>query len=110
VLGVHRLLWQVEYLVSQGFYVFLDFHPTSDVTDPNVKDPALFAKNWGNLWAALAARSAYVASLKGRVIADLINEARCAEGAAARGAAPSLDRGARKPLPAPRRPGVAESP
>jgi hypothetical protein len=76
VLGVHRLLWQVEYLVSQGFYVLLDFHPSSDATDPNVADPALLAKNWGALWVALAARDSYATSLKGRVVADLINEAR----------------------------------
>jgi hypothetical protein len=27
-----RFLYQVEYLVSQGFYVFLDWHPTSTNT------------------------------------------------------------------------------
>ncbi|GBF93295.1 glycoside hydrolase [Raphidocelis subcapitata] len=80
VLGLHRFLWQVQYLVSQGFYVILDFHPTSDATDPNAADPnaadpALLAANWGALWGALVQLPSYKASMKGRVIADLINEA-----------------------------------
>lgn len=75
-LGIHRLLWQVQYLVSQGFYVILDYHPTAS-SDPNMLDPAAFAANWGRLWAALAGLGAvYQQQLRGRVIADLVNEAR----------------------------------
>lgn len=63
-------------MVSQGVYVLLDFHPTSDSIDPNVADPALFAANWGGLWGALKQLPGYEANVKGRVVADLINEAR----------------------------------
>ena len=77
VLGAHRFLWQVQYLVSQGFYVFLDYHPTAS-TDPNVEDPSLLAANWGALWRALKALPNYDSRLRGRVVADVVNEARCA--------------------------------
>ncbi|KAI8470545.1 MAG: glycoside hydrolase superfamily [Monoraphidium minutum] len=73
-LGIHRFLWQVQYLVSQGFYVILDYHPIAD-EDPNIGDPALFAANWRALWSALAALPDYESRLRGRLIADLVNEA-----------------------------------
>lgn len=74
-LGIHRFLWQVQYLVSQGFYVVLDYHPTNNAGDPNMQDPELFATNWGNLWRAIQELPNYSCCLAGRIIADLVNEA-----------------------------------
>jgi hypothetical protein len=71
--AIHRFLFQVEYLVSQGLYVVLSYHPTAP-RDAATADARLFAANWGNLWRALAARPAYAAKLRGRVLPDLLNE------------------------------------
>lgn len=41
-----------------------------------MQDPQLFAANWGNLWKAISDLPDYESSIKGRVIVDLVNEAR----------------------------------
>lgn len=46
-----------------------------------MKDPALFAANWGALWADIKQLPDYDTLLAGRVVADLVNEARCARDA-----------------------------
>jgi hypothetical protein len=71
--SIHRFLWQVEYLVSQGLYVLLSYHPTAP-RDAVTADASLFANNWGNLWRSLAALPSYSSRLRGRVFADLLNE------------------------------------
>ncbi|GBF87397.1 glycoside hydrolase [Raphidocelis subcapitata] len=73
VAAIHRFLWQVQYLVSQGFYVVLAFASTRD-PEPNVSDPALLAANWHALLRALASLPNYSSRLRGRVLADLANE------------------------------------
>lgn len=42
-----------------------------------VQDPALFAKNWGNLWRIISGLPEYRNYMQGRVFVDLINEAGC---------------------------------
>jgi hypothetical protein len=75
--GIHRFRWQVQYLISHGFYVILDFHPTNTAAvDPNLKDPALFAANWGALYQAFKDDGLFAERVQGRIIADLVNEAR----------------------------------
>jgi hypothetical protein len=65
---VHRFLWQVQYLVSQGFYVVLT-HTSYLTRDPNMVDPNMLASNWGNLWRMITELPAYRRHLKGRVFA-----------------------------------------
>ena len=59
--------------MAQGFYVVLAFSPTRGA-EPNVARPRLLASNWRNLWRALRALPQYEAALRGRVLADLVNE------------------------------------
>jgi hypothetical protein len=71
-----RFLWQVQYLVSQGFYVLLDFSSTRD-SEINMQNPAVLAQNWGNFWKILTDIPAYKEQLAGRIFPDLVNEPRC---------------------------------
>lgn len=68
VQAVHRFLWQVQYLVSQGFYVVLT-HTSYLTRDPNMVDPNMLASNWGNLWRMITELPAYRRHLRGRVFA-----------------------------------------
>lgn len=68
-------MWQLQYLVSQGLYVLLDFSSTRD-SEPNVADPNLLAQNWGNFWRILADIPGYNTLLRGRIVPDLVNEPR----------------------------------
>lgn len=72
-----RFVWQLQYLVSQGLYVLLDFSSTREV-EPNVADASILARNWGNLWRILADIPVYKTLLKGRIFPDLVNEPRYA--------------------------------
>jgi hypothetical protein len=72
---VSRFVWQLQYLVSQGFYVLLDFSSTRDA-EPNVSDGAVLARNWANLWRILADIPTYKTHLRGRIFPDVINEPR----------------------------------
>jgi hypothetical protein len=71
--AIHRFLFQIDYLVSQGFYVVLSYHPTAP-RDAVTADAQLFANNWGNLWRSLVALPSYATKLRGRVFPDLLNE------------------------------------
>uniref|UniRef100_A0A383WE90 Ammonium transporter AmtB-like domain-containing protein n=1 Tax=Tetradesmus obliquus TaxID=3088 RepID=A0A383WE90_TETOB len=73
VLAVHRFLWQVQYLVSQGFYVLLDF-ASHRAEEPNMQQPQLLAANWAALWRMLTELPGYHEHLAGRVFPDLVNE------------------------------------
>jgi len=66
--ALHRFLWQVQYLVSQGFYVVMS-HTSYLTRDPNMVDPNMLASNWGNLWRIITELPTYRRHLKGRVFA-----------------------------------------
>jgi hypothetical protein len=68
-----RFLWQIQYIISQGLYVIPAFHPTRE-PEANVVNPRLFTRNWRNLWRMLRDLPGYETRIKGRVLADLINE------------------------------------
>lgn len=70
-----RFLWQIQYLVSQGFYVVLSFHSIS-FPDPNVASPKVLAYNWGALWRMLTDLPQWEGAMKGRVFPDILNEPR----------------------------------
>lgn len=60
--------------MSQGFYVLLDYNSNREV-DPNLTQPGLLAKNWGNLWRMLTQLPNWPL-MRGRVFPDLVNEPR----------------------------------
>ncbi|KAF8070911.1 hypothetical protein HT031_000992 [Scenedesmus sp. PABB004] len=64
--ALYRFLWQLQYLVSQGFYLLLDFSSSRDA-EPNVSNPEVLAANWGNFWRILTDIPAYDTHLRGRV-------------------------------------------
>lgn len=66
----------MQYLVSQGLYVLLDFSSTRD-SEVNMQNPAVLAQNWGNFWKILTDIPAYKQQLAGRIFPDLVNEPRC---------------------------------
>eukprot|EP00878_Enallax_costatus_P033161 GHUV01036555.1.p1 GENE.GHUV01036555.1~~GHUV01036555.1.p1 ORF type:complete len:425 (+),score=93.87 GHUV01036555.1:481-1755(+) len=71
--ALYRFLWQLQYLISQGFYVLLDFSSTRE-REVNVENPQLLAQNWGNLWRILTDIPAYKDYMAGRIFPDLVNE------------------------------------
>lgn len=73
--ALYRFLWQLQYLISQGFYVLLDFSSTRE-REVNVENPELLARNWGNLWRILTDIPAYKEFMAGRIFPDLVNEPR----------------------------------
>ena len=49
-----RLLWAVQYFVGAGFYVIPTYSPADHSVDNLVTStPALFLRNWANLWTAI---------------------------------------------------------
>lgn len=68
-------MWQLQYIVSQGLYVLLDFSSTRQ-SELNAADSQVLAQNWGNLWRILADIPAYKTQLRGRIFPDLVNEPR----------------------------------
>lgn len=66
-------MWQLQYLVSQGLYVLLDFSSTRE-SEPNLANPQLLAENFGNLWRILTDIPVYKQVLRGRIFPDLVNE------------------------------------
>eukprot|EP00882_Tetradesmus_deserticola_P031313 GHRQ01035406.1.p1 GENE.GHRQ01035406.1~~GHRQ01035406.1.p1 ORF type:complete len:380 (+),score=80.90 GHRQ01035406.1:579-1718(+) len=73
--ALYRFLWQLQYLVSQGFYLLLDFSSTRE-SEVNMQNPAVLAQNWGNFWKILTDIPAYKDHLAGRIFPDLVNEPR----------------------------------
>jgi hypothetical protein len=69
----HRFLWQVQYMVSQGLYVLLDFNSQRG-WEHNMPHGQLLARNWGTLWKALTDLPEYKEHMSGRVFPDLANE------------------------------------
>jgi hypothetical protein len=54
--------------------VLLDYNSNREF-DPNMSDPALLARNWGNLWRMMTELPQWNL-MRGRVFADLVNEPR----------------------------------
>lgn len=49
-----RFTWAVQYFVGAGFYVIPTYSPSDFSADNTVTStPALFLRNWANLWAAI---------------------------------------------------------
>lgn len=71
--SLRRFLWQVQYLISQGFYVLLDFNSQRD-WEPNLVYGQLLGHNWGTLWRILTDLPEYKEHMAGRVFPDLANE------------------------------------
>ena len=48
------MLWAVQYFVGAGFYVIPTYSPADHSVDNLVTStPALFLRNWANLWTAI---------------------------------------------------------
>ena len=48
-------LWTVQYLVGAGFYVIPAYQPADHSVDNTVvSTPAIFLRNWANLWTAIS--------------------------------------------------------
>ena len=49
-----RFLWVVQYFVGAGFYVIPTYSPSDYSVDNTVAStPAVFLRNWANLWSAI---------------------------------------------------------
>ena len=49
-----RMLWVAQYFVGAGFYVIPTYSPADHSVDNLVTStPALFLRNWANLWTAI---------------------------------------------------------
>ncbi len=49
-----RYLWVVQYFVGAGFYVIPTYSPADFSVDNTVAStPAVFLRNWANLWTAI---------------------------------------------------------
>ena len=49
-----RFLWVVQYFVGAGFYVIPTYSPSDYSVDNTVAStPAVFLRNWANLWTAI---------------------------------------------------------
>uniref|UniRef100_A0A383VWA1 Glycoside hydrolase family 5 domain-containing protein n=1 Tax=Tetradesmus obliquus TaxID=3088 RepID=A0A383VWA1_TETOB len=68
-----RFLWVVEYLVANGMYVLVDYHP-HETEMAVLADPDSFARKWRGLWSAFTCLPNFASDLKGRVFLDLLNE------------------------------------
>ena len=48
------MLWAIQYFVGAGFYVMPTYSPADHSVDNLVTStPALFLRNWVNLWTAI---------------------------------------------------------
>eukprot|EP00878_Enallax_costatus_P027272 GHUV01029339.1.p1 GENE.GHUV01029339.1~~GHUV01029339.1.p1 ORF type:complete len:405 (+),score=112.96 GHUV01029339.1:130-1344(+) len=70
--SIERLMWTVQNLVANGFYVVLDYHP--DPTDTLALDVETFARAWTYTWAAVACLPNFASDIRGRLLLDLLNE------------------------------------
>lgn len=74
----NRYLWMVQYLVGQGFYVVIDFHPTKFfASSPDTRlymNSTRFFNEWHKLWTELMTLPTYSTSLRGRLMVDIHNE------------------------------------
>ncbi len=51
---MRRFTWAVQYFVGAGFYVIPTYSPADHSVDNLVTStPALFLRNWANLWTAI---------------------------------------------------------
>uniref|UniRef100_A0A383VF90 Glycoside hydrolase family 5 domain-containing protein n=1 Tax=Tetradesmus obliquus TaxID=3088 RepID=A0A383VF90_TETOB len=69
---IQRLLWTVQFLVANGFYVVLDYHP--DASDATPLDAQDFARAWMYTWATITCLPNFASDIRGRILLDLLNE------------------------------------
>jgi hypothetical protein len=74
----NRYFWTLQYMIGQGAYVVIDFHPTKFyASSPDTrlhKDLTRFANSWQGFWRDLMSLPTYNTSIKGRVLVDIHNE------------------------------------
>ena len=64
---VCRFQWVLQYLVGAGFYVIPAYQPADNSVDNTVvSTPAIFLRNWANLWASISDLPSFNATLKVR--------------------------------------------
>ncbi|KAF6265117.1 glycoside hydrolase superfamily [Scenedesmus sp. NREL 46B-D3] len=69
---IQRLLWTIQYLIANGFYVVLDYHPEAGDTTPlHAQD---FARAWMYTWATITCLPNFASDIRGRILLDLLNE------------------------------------
>ena len=62
---VCRFLWVLQYLAGAGFYVIPAYQPADNSADNTaVATPAIFLRNWANLWASISDLPSFNATLK----------------------------------------------
>ena len=65
VTPVCRFLWVLQYLAGAGFYVIPAYQPADNSADNTVvATPAIFLRNWANLWASISDLPSFNATLK----------------------------------------------
>ncbi|CAK0782947.1 hypothetical protein CVIRNUC_006142 [Coccomyxa viridis] len=70
-----RFQWVLQYLAGAGFYVIPAYQPADNSVDNTVvSTPAIFLRNWANLWASISDLPGFNTTLKGRIMLDLISE------------------------------------
>ena len=62
---VCRFQWVLQYLAGAGFYVIPAYQPADNSADNTVvSTPAIFLRNWANLWASISDLPSFNAILK----------------------------------------------
>lgn len=69
---MQRFTWTVQYLVSMGWYVLIDYHPMG--MEKTSYDAAAFVAAWENVWSEISCLPNFSRDLAGRVFIDILNE------------------------------------
>ncbi|KAF6266483.1 glycoside hydrolase superfamily [Scenedesmus sp. NREL 46B-D3] len=69
---MERFLWTVQWLVSNGFYVLIDYHPMG--MEKTSYDAAAFVEAWKQVWASVTCLPNFRRDMVGRVFVDILNE------------------------------------
>lgn len=69
---MERFLWTVQWLVSNGFYVLIDYHPMG--MEKTSYDAAAFVEAWKQVWSAVSCLPNFRRDMVGRVFVDILNE------------------------------------
>lgn len=65
---VCRFQWVLQYLAGAGFYVIPAYQPADNSVDNTVvSTPAIFLRNWANLWASISDLPGFNTTLKVRL-------------------------------------------
>eukprot|EP00775_Hariotina_reticulata_P003248 gene3248-3524_t len=71
-LTIQRFLWTVQWIVANGMYVLVDYHPMGmEQTSFNAE---AFVSAWEEVWSAIACLPNFRRDLEGRVFVDILNE------------------------------------